>query len=290
MLKIVTDSAADMTEVEIDALDIVQAPLYIRFPEGEVASSDIGPDAFYDRLEALFPTIPTTAQPSSGQFAELYSRVSGGQDILSIHVSSGLSGTLNAASVGSAMATETGETGEITVFDSLTLSGGQRYQVLAAALAARRGWDKAAILDRLAEIRTQTEIIYTLETLDYLARGGRIGRVAALAGGLLKLKPIIHVEHADGKYTSVGRARTVSAALEVIARHLAHGYGRTPVWVTVLHGRWPDPAAALSRLLEQHLEVARLDVLRVSPVLGVHTGPGVVGAAVAPIGLFAGLE
>jgi len=288
-MRIVTDSASDMPEEELTALNITQAPLYIQFPEGEVASGDLTSDAFYDRLEAMVPAIPTTSLPSGGEFAEIYRGVARDDtEILSVHVSSGLSGTINSARMGGQEVASEGI--NVATHDTMTLSGGQRYQVLAAVGAARAGWALPDIVSRLEQLRAQTEITYTLETLDYLARGGRIGRVTALAGGLLKLKPVIHVEHADGKYTNIGRARTISQALEVIASHMVELYAATPVWVTVLHGRLPAAAGTLSELLRSRLQVARLDELRVSPVLGVHTGPGVVGAAVAPMALLADLD
>jgi DegV family protein with EDD domain len=282
-MKIVTDSAADMPAAELDALGVVEAPLTIQFPEGEVSSADISADEFYDRLQAMRPAIPTTAQPSSGAFAQIYERVAASdRDILSVHISSGLSGTSQSAQLG---ASQVGSAAAVTVWDTLTLSGGERFQVMAAAAAARAGWSLAAIQQRLAEIRAQTEVIYTLETLEYLARGGRIGRVQALAGAVLKIKPIIRVEHSDGKYSTVGKTRNISQALSTIAEHLHGKYGHTPVWVTILHGQFAAQADALSNLLIGKLSVGRLETLRVSPVLGVHTGPGVVGAAVTPLGM-----
>ena len=184
-MKIVTDCAADMTAEEMVALGVTQAPLFIQFPEGEVSSADISADEFYRRLEAMRPDLPKTAQPSSGIFAEIYRRLAEvDRQILSIHISSGLSGTLGAAHAGAEMvAPEV----EVTSWDTLTLSGGERLQVMAAALAVRAGWTLPAILERLERIRANTEVVYTLETLEYLARGGRIGRVQALAGTLLAL-------------------------------------------------------------------------------------------------------
>jgi DegV family protein with EDD domain len=276
-----------MPAEELEALGITLAPLYISFPEGVVASSDISIDEFYDRLEAMVPVIPTTSLPSGGEFAAIYRGVAEQDpDILSIHVSSGLSGTFNSAQLG---AEEASDAARVTLVDTMTLSGGERFQVLAAAHALRKGWPLPAILERLDQIREQTELVYTLETLEYLARGGRIGRVAALAGGILKLKPVIHVEHADGKYSTVGRGRTIGQALDVITSHLAHIHGTTPVTATIVHGRLPDAAKALAAKLTETLAVDHLETLRVSPVLGVHTGPGLVGVGVVPSALFADL-
>jgi DegV family protein with EDD domain len=282
-MKIVTDCAADMPMEELERFDIQAVPLYIQFPEGEVNSADITPDEFYDRLEKMRPAIPTTAQPSSGMFTELFQKLAKtGTNILSIHISSGLSGTINSARVGGE---QVASQAQVIVWDTMTLSGGERFQVLAAALGHKAGWTLQAIQDRLEKIRASTEVIYTLDTLEYLARGGRIGRVQALMGSVLKLKPVINVSHEDGKYSTVEKSRTIPAALEAIANNLYNIYGQTPVWVTVLHGRFYDAADALTKTLSAKLTIAKLEVMRISPVLGVHTGPGIVGAAVMPMRL-----
>jgi DegV family protein with EDD domain len=272
---------------ERDNLGIVEAPLYIQFPEGEVNSADMTPDEFYNRLEAMRPEIPTTAQPSSGMFAELYEKLAEtSKNILSVHISSGLSGTFNSARLGAEQVKEA----IVNVLDTMTLSGGERFQVIAAAMAAKAGWGLEAIRERLSAIREQTEVIYTLETLEYLARGGRIGRVQALMGSALRLKPIIRVDRADGKYSTVSKTRTIPKALNDIADHLQEMYQDTPVWITVLHGRFHDGADNLSEILSERLNAAKIEVMRISPVLGVHTGPGIVGAAVVPMQLMEGIE
>ena len=285
-MKIVTDCAADMSAQELEELGITQAPLFIQCPEGEVNSADISADEFYNRLEAMRPQIPTTAQPSSGIFAELYRKLAQVEkNILSVHISSGLSGTINSARDGGEQVQ-----GEVDVhfWDTLTLSGGERFQVMAAALASKAGWAMERIHERLERIREKTEVIYTLDTLEYLARGGRIGRVKALAGALLNLKPVIRVD-SDGKYSTVTTGRTLTKSMAAIADHLSEKYGNTPLWVTVLHGRFAEKADALSQEFKQKLNIAKLEVQRISPVLGVHTGPGIVGAAVVPMELMGDL-
>ena len=284
-MKIVTDCAADLPAKERDELGIIEAPLYIQFPEGEVNSADLTPDEFYDRLEAMKPEIPSTAQPSSGIFADIYHKIADAAQIMSIHVSSGLSGTINSARMGAEQIKEK----VVSVVDSMTLSGGERFQVLAAAKAAKQQWKLDAILERLAKIRDNTEVLYTLETLEYLARGGRIGRAQALLGSVLKIKPVIHVDRADGKYSTLGKTRTIPAALEFITDHLHQMYAEKELWVSVMHGRFGDGAKTLADLLNQRLNIKKLEILRISPVLGVHTGPGIVGAAVVPMDLMADL-
>jgi DegV family protein with EDD domain len=216
----------------------------------------------------------------------LYRKLAEGEkDILSVHISSGLSGTVNSARDGSEQVK-----GEATVhcWDTLTLSGGERFQVMAAALAAKTGWTINAIQERLARIRETSEFIFTLDTLEYLARGGRIGRVKAIAGALLNLKPIIRVD-TDGKYTTVKTERTINKSITTIGNHLQEKYGNTPVWVAVMNGRFADKADMLAKEVREKLNIVRFETVRVSPVLGVHTGPGVIGVAVVPMELMSDL-
>jgi DegV family protein with EDD domain len=285
-MKIVTDSAADLPANEVASPDVIVAPLYINFPEGEVDSAAITADQFYDRLEAMAPRTPTTSQPSPGIFLDIFGKLlQAGDEVLAIHVSSGLSGTVNSSRLAASQLV--GQ--PVTVVDSMTLSGGERFQVLAALAAAKAGWAMSRIQELLLRIQQQCEVVFTLDTLDYLARGGRIGRVQALAGSLLHLKPVIHVHKEDGKYSTVGKARTLPRAQDAIADHLSQMYGQTPLWVSVMHGRFAAQADALAASLRQRLQCARLEVLRISPVLGVHTGPGIVGVAVMPMSLVADL-
>jgi DegV family protein with EDD domain len=285
-MKIVTDCAADLSAEELEQLDILAAPLFINFPEGEVSALNISADDFYNRLEAMRPAIPTTAQPSAGIFAELYRKLAETEkNIFSVHISSGLSGTINSARDGGDLVK--GEA-NVNFWDTLTLSGGERFQVLAAALASKAGWAMDAVQERLKKIRENTEVIYTLDTLEYLARGGRIGRVKAIAGALLNLKPIIRVD-TDGKYTTVKTERTIHKSISTLADHVHEKFGATPVWVTVLHGRFAEKADILTKELQEKLNIAKLEVMRISPVLGVHTGPGIVGAAILPMDLMSDL-
>ena len=281
-MKIVTDCAADLSAQELEELEVTQAPLFIQFPEGEVNDIEISADDFYNRLEAMRPVITTTAQPSSGIFADLYRKLAEKEkEIFSIHISSGLSGTINSARDGGE---QVKQEANVVYWDTLTLSGGERFQVMAAALGSRANWALHAIQERLEKIRAKTEVIYTLDTLEYLARGGRIGRVKAMAGALLNLKPVIRVD-ADGKYSTVTTGRTIGKSINSIAEYLFNKYAHTPVWITVLHGRFAEKADVLANELRSRLNIAKLEVVRISPVLGVHTGPGIVGAAVVPMEL-----
>lgn len=282
MLRIVTDSAADLIPEERETLGITIVPLRIQFPDGMVSSEDISRDDFYDRLETMWPQIPTTSLPPPGIFSDVYRSIAKqDKDILSIHISSGLSNTFESATLGARDV----EDANIELVDSMTLSGGQRFQVLSAAYAARAGISRQVILDQLDRIRKSSETIYTLDTLSYLAKGGRIGRVQALAGALLKIKPIIHVDRTDGKYSAVGKERTLARALEAIGSYLAKEFGDTRLWVSVMHGQAFDYAEQLAQQLRTQINVGKLETLRISPVLGVHTGPKIVGVSVVPIEL-----
>lgn len=287
-MKIVTDSAADLSPSEMKELDISVAPLSIQFSEGEVDSNTISPDDFYTRLQSMSPRIPTTSQPSAGIFARIYDKLTSlGEDVVSIHISSGLSGTLDSARLGASQL----HNRMVEFVDSHTLSGGERFQVLAAALAARAGKSKEFILERLSKISAATEVIYTLDTLTYLQRGGRIGRVQALAGSLLHIKPLIHVDKTDGKYSTLGKERTIPRALESMVEHISKLYtSSTPLWTTILHGQMVEQAQKLAELARDRLNVSKLEIMRISPVLGVHTGPGIVGLAVVPISLMEDLD
>lgn len=285
-MQIFTDRAANLTTEEERSLDLSVVPLYIQFPEEEVESGSLEPDDLFERLKAMKPTIPTTALPSIGQLKEMYQKaLEGGDGILSIHLSSGLSGTFDAAQMAARELRDT----VVTPFDSMTLSGGQRFHVFAAAMAAKAGWALETILARLEHMREEIEVIYTLDTLEYLEHGGRIGRVQSLVSSLLNIKPIIHVDKSDGQYSTVGKARTLPRAVGMIVDHLHNLYGETPVWITVLHGQLEQEARRLQSGLENSLEVARTEILRVTPVLGVHTGPGIVGVAAVPMALFSDL-
>jgi DegV family protein with EDD domain len=139
-MKIVTDCAADMPNEELEQLGIVQAPLFIQFPEGEVNSADISADDFYNRLEAMRPQFPTTAQPSAGIFAELYRKIAEtDKDIFSVHISSGLSGTINSAQDGGSLVKDVAN---VKFWDTLTLSGGERFQVARLVEAVLQGFNQ----------------------------------------------------------------------------------------------------------------------------------------------------
>jgi len=288
-VKILTDNAANFTTAEEKILGVSIAPLYIHFPGDDKVTdaTKISPDDFYERLKAMKPKIPTTSQPSSGLFKDMYEKLAKtGEKILSIHISEGLSGTIQSARLGAKQA----QNADVTIFDSMTLSGGQRFQAMAAALASKAGWAMEPISERLREIRDKVEVVYALDTLEYLAHGGRIGRVQSLLSSVLHIKPIIHVDKADGKYSTLAKARTLRRSISMMVDHIESLYPQnTSLWVTVLHGQLSQDAENMLALLKERLNIERSEIIRVTPVLGVHTGPGIIGVAALPMSLMSDL-
>lgn len=284
-MQIVTDRGMDLAPEQMGGLDIHFVPLTLTVGGKSYRSGeDIQPDEFYQLLEAD-GGFPTTSQPSPGVFADLYRKLAASDpDILSIHISSGLSGTVNAARLGAQMVPEA----NVTVVDSKTLSGALGWQVQAAARAAKAGWARSRILALLDRVRAATDTIYTLNTLRYLIHGGRISHLKGLLGAVLNIKPVIGVEKTQGIYVQRGTACTLRAAIQRIADLVAeqHAPG-TPLRVQVLHGANPEGAALLRERLESLFACEWLPTGPIAPVLGAHTGPGLVGVAFAPAAVLA---
>lgn len=280
-MKIVTDSAVDLPEEMFAQYGVERMPLLINFGTESLRSGiDIQPEEFYRRLAASHDNLPTTSQPSVGDFVDLYRRVGqADKDIVSVHISSGLSGTFNSATQAAKQCPEL----NITLIDTKTLSAAEGFQIAAAAQAIRRGWPLEKLKQRVQEVADQTEIFFTLDTLYYLQKGGRIGRVQAMAGSLLNLKPVITVDKVPGTYITVAKARSIPKALIVIADQVQEKMKGRPAWVHVLHTNSPDQAKALHDLIQTRLPNARFTQGQIVPVLGVHTGPGCVGAVCGPL-------
>ncbi len=280
-MKIVSDSAVDLPEEMFAQFGIERMPLLITFGTEALRSGvDIQAEEFYRRLVASKDNLPTTSQPSVGEFVDLYRRV--GQtdkDIISVHVSSGLSGTLNSATQAAKQCPEL----NITLIDTKTLSAAEGFQVVAVAQAIRRGYSVDQIVKRAQEVGDQTEIFFTLDTLYYLQKGGRIGRVQAMAGALLNLKPVITVDKGPGTYITVAKGRSISKSIALIADQVHEKMQDRPAWVHVLHTNSPDQAQTLHELIQSRMPNARFTRGQIVPVLGVHTGPGCVGAVCGPL-------
>jgi DegV family protein with EDD domain len=284
-VQIVSDRGMDLSPEQMAGLDIHLIPLILTL-EGKSYRSgvDIQSDEFYDLLAATH-SLPSTSQPSAGEFAELYRRLVSGKpltdpDILSIHISSGLSGTVNAAKAGAALVPEA----NVTVIDTKTLSGAQGWQVEAAARAVKAGWSEERVLSLVERVSAATDTIFTLSDLRYLIHGGRISHLKGLIASVLNIKPIIGVEKEGGTYVQRGQARSFKRAVDrlvdVVARQHAPG---SALRIQVLHARNPEGAATLRELLDQRFDCTWLPVGTIAPVLGAHTGPSLVGLAYAPL-------
>ena len=286
-MQIVTDSGADINltpeeqaEFNVHVVPLVVALDGVSYREGV----DIEPADFYPLLEAS-DNMPTTSQPSSGDFAEVYRRLAATDpDILSIHMTSGLSGTYNSALAGAEMVPEA----NVTHVDTKTLSAAAGWQVIAAARAAQAGWPVEEILALTARISEASESAYTLDELKYLIHGGRISHMKGLIASILNLKPLIGVEKINGTYVQRGQARTFKRAVrglvDLIEQRHAPG---SALRVQVLHSQNPEGAAMLRDMVDQRFECTWLPVGPMSLVLGAHTGPSMVGVASASMAAFA---
>jgi len=240
---------------------------------------DISVQEFYELLDRT-GEMPSTSQPSPGDFAELYRNLARTDpDILSVHISSGLSGTVNAARMGASMVPEA----NVTIYDTKTLSGAQGWHVEAAARAAKAGWGIDRIVGMLQRITAATDTLYTLSTLKYLIHGGRISHLKGLVASILNIKPIIGVEKVGGTYVTRGQTRTLDRAIDAIVNMAASAYpANTVMRMQVLHGLCPEGAARLRAGLDRIFQCRWLPVSPIAPVLGAHTGPGLVGVVFAP--------
>lgn len=286
-MQIVTDRGADLTPEQLEGMNIHFAPLRITL-EGKTYSSgvDIQPSEFY-RLLSETESFPTTSQPSAGEFAELYRQLAQSDpDILSIHISSGLSGTINSARAAVAMVPEA----NVTLVDSKTLSCPLGWQVQAAALALKAGWPLSEVLALLERIRAQVVGLFTLNSLKYLIHGGRISHLKGLLASLLNIKPIIGVEREHGKYISHGQEMTLKRAILKLVDLVTQLYPEgTLLRVQPLHGDNQEAVQVMMDKLAEHFELKREAITPVAPVLGAHTGPSLVGLSVGPMALFTGL-
>ncbi len=283
-MKIVTDRGMDLTPEQLAGLEIYQVPLLFTLDDKTYQSGvDIQPDEFYQLLGST-ESFPTTSQPSPGDFASIYRELAQTDpDILSIHISSGLSGTLNAAHAGAQLVPEA----RVTFVDTKTLSGAEGWQVYAAARAAQAGWSKEKILALIEQVGAATDTIYTLATLKYLIHGGRISHLKGLLAQVLNVKPLIGVDKTLGKYATYGQERSLNRAILKLADFIAERYAPgTAMRFQVLHGHNLDGAKMLYERLAQMFQATFLPTSSIAPVLGAHTGPGLVGVAYAPLAQF----
>lgn len=268
---LITDSTCDIPGRLIEEYDITVVPLHVIWSDRTYRDRvDLDPEDFYRRLRED-PEYPTTAHPTPDGFLETYREaVRGGADeIVVITLSSQLSGAFQAASQAGAMA----ET-PVRVFDSRETTMGLGWQVLAAARARNAGADAEAMINAADETRKRVELYVSLDTLEYLHKGGRIGGATRFIGSLLDLKPLVKVDHDTGKVEAAGRVRTRKRGLDVLYDRFFEAVADDgPLHIAVLHGDAPRDAERVARRIEREYAPQELLIDITGPVLGVHTGP-----------------
>jgi DegV family protein with EDD domain len=286
-MHIVTDSGVDLalTSEEQQALNIRVVPLVVNL-EGQTYREgvDITTDEFYQRLVET-KAMPTTSQPSPGDIAAVYRELAADDpEILSIHISSGLSGTYNSACTAAASVPEA----KVTLVDTKTLSAGAGWQVEAAARSLRAGWPLESVLAMVRRIQEQTHSIFTLQELRYLIHGGRISHMKGLIASVLDIKPMIGVENERGTYVQMGQARSFAAAIRGLAELPTKWFPKgSALRAQVAHASNPDGAQELLQNVSRLFECTWRATGRLSMVLGAHTGPTMVGLVIAPLSTFA---
>lgn len=278
---VVSDTTHYMPRELVQRLGLHQVSLYVTLDghtEREADITDLG--EFYDRLRAS-QEMPTTSQPSLGDFLAVYEPLlEQGSDIVSVHLSAGLSGTCQTAEQARDQLVERGiDPQRIVVVDSTTTCAGLAIVVIAAANAASAGADVARAAEAGRAARAELKIWFALETLEYLRRSGRLGGAQALLGSALKLKPILSIE---SEVLPVERVRTWGRAFERLVDHLQarHDAG-CDAWI-VQHIQAPE---RVERIVARGREIFGSEpeyVSEVGPVLGAHAGPGMLGVATVP--------
>ncbi len=271
-VRIVTDSTSDLPQDIVQRLGITVVPLNVHFGTDSFKDGvDISADEFYDRL-LNGPILPTTSQPSIGEFAQTYEEVAGDADgILSIHISSKVSGTYNSAVQASS---EARVSCPVEVVDTQQMSMGLGMTVMAAAAAVQKGCgleEATAVVKRASEL---AECIALFETLEYLQKGGRVGKAGALIGSLLRIRPMIIIR--DGEVHELAKERSRPrgmARLQRTAREFA------PVdELAVIHSTTPEDARAVADNLRDLLPDSNEPIIaRFGPVVGTYAGPGALG-------------
>jgi len=281
-MKIVTDSGTDtnLPPEEMQDLNISVVPLNVTL-DGKTYREgiDIEPGEFYDLLDAS-ENMPTTSQPSAGDFAETYRKLSAdGSEILSIHMTSGLSGTYHSALAGAKLVPEA----KITHFDTKTLSAAAGWQVRAAARAVKNGWAVEKALELAKRVGDASESMYTLNDLKYLIHGGRISHMKGLVASLLNIKPLIGVEKVNGTYIQLGQSRTFKRALQGLVDKAKSLYPEgSELQTQVLYAFNQEGAQLLRDLVDKAFKCKWLPMGPMSLVLGAHTGRSMVGLAICP--------
>jgi DegV family protein with EDD domain len=269
---IVVDSTADFPQAQRRYANWRVVPLYVRFGEESYRDYvELGPADFYARLRRAAES-PTTSQPTPGDFAAAYEQLPQYDRVYSLHIAGTLSGTVESARTAAA-----GFGNRIRVVDTETASAAVAMLGLAIQRRLERGTSDDEIEALVQRHRTSAQLIFTLDTLDYLARGGRIGRAAAWAGELLKVKPILTIR--GGEVVPLKRVRGNGRAFqEFVAAFDASSEDRPELRTAIAHADAPARADALKEMVRRTRPKAQLElVTSLGPVVGTHAGPGTVG-------------
>lgn len=277
---VVADTCHYMPAELISDLGISLVPLHVLLPDGSDRLESSYPDfnEFYELLMTSTGELPKTSQPSPGEFIEVWEPLlDEGREVVSLHLAGGVSGTVNSAELAR---DELGERGQrVHIVDTRSAAGGEGLVVVAAAAAARAGRSGSAVAEHAQAARERMRIWFSVDTLEYFERGGRIGRAQAWIGSALKIKPILTIEDDVGP---VERVRTSTKAfqrmvefLELLAEDGQDGW-------CVQHIRSPDQADALTAEGRKIFGNEPLFVSEVGPVLGTYAGPGMLGVGGLP--------
>jgi DegV family protein with EDD domain len=275
LIRIVTDSTCDLPAELLDAHRITVVPINIQFgQESYQEGVTLDAEGFYRMVEE-HNQLPTTSQPSLGQFQAAYRSLRDEPDteaILSVHITSHLSGTYDAAVVG---AGQMPPEPPITVFDSLSGSMGLGFMVLEAAQMIQAGVSLPAILVRLETLRERMHIFFSLDDLRFARMSGRVGVPQALLASLLQIKPMLTVT--EGKLGMVKRVRSRVQALQSLVDALSERLGDRPACVAVIHAQAPETAEQVQAMVAERVRVTQMFVHELSVGIAVHFGPGTVG-------------
>ncbi len=278
---VATDSTHYLPRSLAEREGIHQVSLYVGWrgaePERELEMD--GFDPFYERL-GKDPELPSTSQPSIGDFLTAWEPlIDKGQDVVSIHLAGGISGTCEAARQAHGLLSERGLGDRVEVVDSETACGGLGMVALAACAAARAGAGKDAVVAHAREARAAVRIWFCLDTLEYLRRGGRVGKARAWLGGTLKIKPILSLEQ---EIVPVERVRTAGRAFERMVEYARElNDSGSDGWV-VQHIQAPEQAEHLIERCREVFDSEPLFASEVGPVIGTYTGPGLIGVGGVP--------
>lgn len=267
-VKIVTDSTADLPAQLAQELGITVVPVYLRFGDKVYRDGvDISQDEFYQKLVES-PVHPTTSQPTPADFANVYHKLSEGADeIVSIQVTSKLSGTYNSALQGRELAATKCL---IEVVDSLSISMGLGLIAMAAARLAEAGESLPGVMAEVRQSIPNIRLLCIFDTLKYLLLGGRIGKAKALLGSILNVKPLITIR--DGELVPAGQARTRSRGIERLVDFVKNALNIQEL--AIVHSTTPDEAGSLKERIASIFDRKRIHMARLGPALGVHGGPG----------------